>query len=256
MIAETLALGDSPVHRMDPRLRVGAATGLSVVVAVAHSLVVPAAALLGAALLTAAARLPLRILFHRLAALWIFLLLLWLVLPFTREGASLGSVGPLVFTRPGVLLAGAVSLKSTAILLLLLSLVGTLDGATLGHALERLRTPKKLVHLLWLTYRYIFVIEAEYRRMRRAARLRGFRPGTNLHTYRTMGWLVGMLFVRSAGRADRVAQAMRLRGFTGRFHSLRTFAFTRTDRLWAALFLAGAAGLLVLEFHPMAGLVA
>ncbi|MFP4388578.1 MAG: hypothetical protein ACLFPR_06465, partial [Desulfococcaceae bacterium] len=63
------------------------------------------------------------------------------------------------------------------------------------------------------------------------------------------------LFVRSAGRADRVAQAMRLRGFTGRFHSLRTFAFTRADGFWSALFLASAAGLLVLEFHPMAGLV-
>jgi cobalt/nickel transport system permease protein len=241
---------------MDPRLRVAAATGLSIVVAVSHSLAVPAAALIGAAFLAAAARLPLRILFRRLAALWIFLLLLWLVLPFTREGAAIGSVGPLTITRPGVLLAAAVSLKSTAILLLLLAFLGTLDAATLGHALERLRAPRKLVHLLLLTYRYIFVIDAEYRRMRRAARLRGFRPGTNLHTYRTMGWLVGMLFVRSAGRADRVAQAMRLRGFTGRFHSLRTFAFTRTDGGWSALFLASAAGLLVLEFHPMPGLVA
>ncbi|MFW6239340.1 MAG: cobalt ECF transporter T component CbiQ, partial [Thermodesulfobacteriota bacterium] len=73
MIAETLALGDSPVHRMDPRLRVAAATGLSIVVAVSHSLTVPAVALIGAVLLAAAARLPLQILLHRLAALWVFL---------------------------------------------------------------------------------------------------------------------------------------------------------------------------------------
>ena len=253
MIDETLALGDSPVHRIDPRLRVGAATLLSVAVAVSRSLTVPAAATVGALFLVAAARPPLRVVPRRLAMLWIFLLLLWMTLPFTRPGTPLWTLGPLVATRPGLLLAAAVSLKSTAILLFLLALVATLDAATLGHALYRFRVPEKLVHLLLLAYRYIFVIEAEYRRMRRAARLRGFRPKTDPHTYRTVAWMLGMLFVRSAARADRVARAMRLRGFSGRFRSLRTFAFTRTDGLWTALFLAGLAGLLVLEFHPVPG---
>lgn len=255
MIAESLAAGDSPIHRMDPRLRVIAAAGISIVVAVSHSLTSPAAALAGAAMLVATARLPVGLVFRRLAPLWGFLLLLWMMLPFTREGIPLWTLGPLTATRSGLLLAGAVSLKATAILLLLLSLVATLDAATLGHALYRLRVPEKLVQLLLLTYRYIFVIDAEYRRMRRAARLRCFRPGTNRHTYQTVANLLGMLFVRSAARADRVAQAMRLRGFTGRFHCLRTFAFTPADRRWAATFLAGTAGLAVLELFPIPGWV-
>jgi energy-coupling factor transporter transmembrane protein EcfT len=57
--------------------------------------------------------------------------------------------------------------------------------SVLGHSLEKLGISAKLVLLLLLTYRYIFVIEQEYRKLRRAAAIRSFHPGTNMHTYKT-----------------------------------------------------------------------
>jgi cobalt/nickel transport system permease protein len=120
-------------------------------------------------------------------------------------------------------MAMQISLKAATILLVLTTLVATSPVADLGHALHTLKVPGPLVLLLLLTYRYTFVIHQEYQRLWLAARVRGFRPGTNLHSYRTYAYLVGMLFVRAAARADRVHQAMRCRGFNGRFHSLRAF---------------------------------
>jgi cobalt/nickel transport system permease protein len=90
-----------------------------------------------------------------------------------------------------------------------------------------------MVQLLLLAYRYIFVIEQEYQRLYRAAKMRNFRPASNLHTYRTYAYLVGMLFVRASERARRVHLAMKCRGFTGRFHSLAHYPPTRWNAVLA-----------------------
>jgi cobalt/nickel transport system permease protein len=104
-----------------------------------------------------------------------------------------------------------------------MALVATMTVDTLGHSLNRLRLPDKMVHLLLITYRYLFVIEQEYQRLVRAMKIRNFHPKTNLHSYRTYAYLVGMLFVRASERARRVHSAMVCRGFNGRFISLREF---------------------------------
>ncbi len=81
-----------------------------------------------------------------------------------------------------------------------------------------------------------------------SAKVRAFRAGTNMHTYRTYAHMVGMLLVRSADRGERVHRAMICRGFSGRFYSLKTFTFKATD-LWVLLFsLALVATLGLLEW--------
>ena len=61
-------------------------------------------------------------------------------------------------------------------------------------------------------------------------KMRGFRPRMNWHTYRTYGYLVGMLLVRSLERSERIVAAMKCRGFRGRFYLLDHFAFSSADR--------------------------
>jgi cobalt/nickel transport system permease protein len=119
-----------------------------------------------------------------------------------------------------------------------IALVATQPIATVGQALGSLKVPNKLVQLLLLTYRYVFVIELEYRRLSRAATMRGFLPGTNLHTYKTYAYMVGILFVRAGLRAQRVHQAMRCRGFDGRFHTLHQFHYARKEHLWSLFFVS------------------
>ena len=99
-----------------------------------------------------------------------------------------------------------------------------------------------------MTYRYLFVMETEYHRLTRSATVRGFRPSTSIHTYRTVAYLVGMLFVRASARAERVYAAMLCRGFYGRFHSLHEFSFTQKDRVWAMVMVAVLVGLGVVEW--------
>jgi cobalt/nickel transport system permease protein len=248
MIAEPLAYGDSFLHRIDPRLRIAAAVLFSCTVAVFHALVALVAAGLMAGLLLALSGLDLREIRRRLAVILGFLLLLWCMLPLTYEGDIVGRIGPLNFYRPGILLSAQITLKSLAIITVFTALVATIPVNTLGQSLARLGVPAKLVYLLLMCYRYIFVIELEYHRLVAAMKIRGFRPRTNLHTYRSYAYLVGMLFVRAASRADRVYQAMRCRGFDGRFHSLATFPAHPANQWFAAVAASAMITLLWLEW--------
>lgn len=245
MIAEPFAHGISPLHRLDPRIRVIAAVGLSVVVALADQFTTLTLALGVGFALIALARLPLMAVAGRLSVVVAFLLLLWLVLPFTVGGAPLFQLGPLTATEGGAAYAGRITLKSIAILSLLLALGTTMSVATLGHTLARLRLPDKLILLLLLTYRYVFVLEEEYRRLKRAADIRGFCPGTNLHSYRTYAYLVGMLLVRASARARRVYLAMCCRGFSGRFYTLADLSPAPHNFPFALIL--GALGILLLS---------
>jgi cobalt/nickel transport system permease protein len=233
MMQEIFAQGDSFVHRSRPALRIVLATVYSFVLALMHDLIALGIGLVFSCVLAAAARLPVRPLAARLGAAIGFLAVVWVLLPLTYGGDPLASLGPLSISKSGVLLCLQISIKSMAILIAFTALVATMQTATMGHTLHKLRVPGKLVHLLLLAYRYIFVIEQEYQRLYRAAKMRNFKPGSNLHTYRTYAYLVGMLFVRASERARRVHLAMKCRGFSGRFHSLAHYAPTRWNAILA-----------------------
>lgn len=226
MISEPFATGNSMLHRTDPRIRLIVAGLFSCVVALCFDLSALLAALGVALLLVLLARLHPVKLIWRLLPVNGFVLLLWLFLPWTYSGETLYVIHGLEITRQGVMLALILTIKCNVILLLLITLVSTMSFVTMGHALHRLRMPDKFVALFVLTYRYIFVIEQEYEKINRALKIRGFIPRTNLHTYKTYAYIVGMLFVMATERAERVYFAMRCRGYNGRFYSLVDFRWS------------------------------
>lgn len=248
MIAEPFADGKSVLHKIDPRFRVVAATLLSVIIALSSRLEALLAALAIAGVTLAAANLNPRRVARRLAVVAGFLVLLWGVLPITHQGTSLFTIGPLALTREGILLATQITLKSFSIMALLIALVATMSVATLGNVLNSLGVPGKFTQLLMVSYRYIFVIEQEYQRLQRAAKIRGFQPGTNLHTYRTYAYLAGMLFVRASVRAQRVYQAMLCRGFRGRYISLQNFKSGLQNHVFAVFMFIALVTLIYLEW--------
>jgi cobalt/nickel transport system permease protein len=205
----------------------------------------PSAMLLGlmtASALVTLARLPFGRVLRRLGVLLGFLALLWLVLPITAGGDAVTRLWGVPIGERGLVLAAGISIKSIAILLGLMAMVATMPVATLGHAMGQLKVPPKIVYLLLMTYRYIYVIEVEYRRLVEAIKIRGFMPRQRLHTYRTVAYLVGMLLVRAALRADRVHHAMVCRGFRGRFYTIRSFSMDRAS----AAFLIVVCGVVLL----------
>jgi cobalt/nickel transport system permease protein len=211
--------------RLDPRTRVLAAALFAAATVTAptgtgQGLAAATAALVAALALCALARLPARAVIRRLLALEAFLLFAVATLPFTVDGTALFTLWGLPASAEGCRRAGATMLRGAAVVLAVQALLATLDTVALGHALGRLGLPERLVALLLFTVRYLDVLHQEYGRLRLAMRARAFRPRTGWHTWRTMGWLVGMLVVMSVERAQRIHAAMRLRGFAGRFHLL------------------------------------
>lgn len=233
---------------LDPRTRVIAAGMFAIlVVGLAHlpTLGVALALALAAAIL---ARLQLRATLRHMLTLDGFMVLALVMLPFTVPGDTLFSMGGLDASRQGVVQALVILAKANAVVLMVLALVGSMDTVALGQALGRLRVPEKLVHLYLFTVRYLDVLHREYRRLRTAMRARAFTMRSDRHTWTSVGFLFGMLLVRSLERSDRIVAAMRCRGFDGTFPALdEPTRFQRSDGVFALASLAGMVMLMTIE---------
>jgi cobalt/nickel transport system permease protein len=232
---------------LDPRARVAAALAFAVSVVSLERFASLGAALGVAVLAAVLFRVAPGTALRRLGAAQLSLALVLVTLPFSIPGAALFRVGPFAASDAGTLRAAAIALKADAILVAVLALLGTLDATRLGHALHRLRAPAPLVHLLLFTVRYLGLVESELARLRTAMRARAFRARTDRHTWRSLAQLAGTALVRSAARAERVMEAMRCRGFTGRFFVLDELRWRAADGVFAASLCVGIAGLLALD---------
>lgn len=226
--------GDSLIHRLDPRVKIVVAAVFSVFIALSHQLTVLVACVFLAGIVTGIARLPGAAVARRLMGLNFFMLLLWLMLPVTTEGLPLCRIGPFQVSDEGIMLALAITLKGNSIVLIYTALLSTNEITHLGHALSHLRIPDKLAHLFLFTIRYVDVIHHEYEQLGRAMKVRSFRPGTNVHTYRTFGNLAAMLLARSMIRSERIVAAMKCRGFNGKFYVMDHFSAKRIDAIFGA----------------------
>jgi cobalt/nickel transport system permease protein len=103
-------------------------------------------------------------------------------------------------------------IKSSLSILTVIILCATTTLPQIIEGLAGLRMPRIIIWLLSFMYRYFEVLVSEAGRMHRAALMRSGRTGplTLLHT---LGHIIGSLFVRSYERAERIYQAMVLRGF-------------------------------------------
>lgn len=233
---------------IDPRARIIATLAFAATVAFLDHLIPIGLALaiaLAAALVSGLALAPA---LRRLLALEGFMLVLLALLPFSVPGRAVMTLGPLAMSVEGLTLALAIALKANAIVIAILSQLGTLEPVHLGHGLAHLGVPRKLVALLLLTVRYIAVFQDEYGRLRRAMRARGFQATSSRHSWRSLGWLVGMLLVRSNDRGNRVLQAMKCRGFSGRFPMLDNLHFAAQDGIYLAIAAALTSLVLIVEW--------
>jgi len=228
---EDFAEGGSFLHRMDPRAKVVSLAFFAGVVAIGDQPMPLACALLFAGMLAGLANLSPAKLMQRLIVVNAFVAFLWLTLPFTTPGDPAFRLWFLTATHEGLALSLVITLKTNAIILATIALLGTSPIFSLVHALVHLHFPDKLVHLFFFCYRYISVLHREYTKLRSAMRVRCFVPKTDMHTYRSFAYLLGMLFVRSYDRSGRIYNAMLCRGFDGAYRTLHHFHFTRRDAL-------------------------
>ena len=221
----------SLIDRFDPRARIIAMTLFALATVFSHNLLIPALALSLSIIVAFQANLNMQRTWRRVLAMDVFIVFMIIMLPFTTPGDALFHVFGFAASEQGLLKAIEIGLKTNAVVLMLLALLGTLEASTLGHALARLHVPEKLVHLMLFTVRYLEVIGREYKRMRKAMKARAFRPRSNWHTWRSIGYLVGMLLIRSLERSERIHAAMKCRGFNGRLYLLDHLVWRRCDNV-------------------------
>lgn len=150
---------------------------------------------------------PRRSLLRRLATVNAFVLMVWLTLPW-----SLGADG-LARSADGTQLAVQISLRTNAIALFCIGLLGGLDAFAVARAAGGLGLPPRLARLLALTVRYLGVIDDTRRRIDLAMRARGFRPGANRRSLSVLAHQLALILVHAMLRAERVELALRARAF-------------------------------------------
>lgn len=222
---------DSIISRWDTRWKLAALLVVMFALATLRSILPLAFAFLFALVLTFLAKLPPRWLLFRIGMAGIGLLPFVILIPFTWAGSDGIAVGPLTFHTDALPFALAILLKGLGLLLLGLLILATAPLPATLAAAHHLWAPGILVQLAGLSYRYSFLLLEELNRIRIALRVRGFRNLMNRHSYRTAGNVVGTLLVRGFDRAERVSEAMRCRGFDGRFRTLQTFSTSLGDVL-------------------------
>jgi len=190
---------------------------------------------------------------RRLLALSGFQLMLLVVLPFTiqtRAFDQIVEIAGLPFLScnlRGGILALTIGLKAMVVALLMEIILSGSSFTMVIQALGQLRLPGKICQLLLLTHRYVFVLREEICRMYRAMVLRGFQPRADLTSFRAFGNMLGMLFVHSYERTERVYESMLLRGFTGVLPEYYSFEILPRDWFIAAIWLSMGGGLLLLD---------
>lgn len=116
------------------------------------------------------------------------------------------------FQPQGGLIFCRILVKSTLCLFTLLLLSNTTPFSQIIRILQKIRAPSLLVSTLALMYRYLFVLVDEAERMQRARASRTFTRQRVLQ-WKSLGAIVGQLFVRSTERAERIYAAMCSRGW-------------------------------------------
>lgn len=236
---DQLAMGDTAIHRLDPRAKVLATLVfiVSVVSFGKYELTAMAPFFVFPVVMVALGNLPPGYVVKKVMILCPFVLMVGMFNPFF-DRAVLLQIGPLELTGGVVSFASIMvrAILTVGIAIILLCVTGFPD---ICGALERLGMPHVFAVQLLFLYRYIFVLTEEGARASRARQLRSFgQKGLGMNAY---GSLLGHLLLRTWLRAERIHMAMLARGFRGEFHTRQDYRFGGREILfllgWSTLFI-------------------
>jgi cobalt/nickel transport system permease protein len=241
------------LHRWDVRCKILTILLSSFIIASLRHLEPAAVAIAVSLLVLMIARVPLVKVLMRLLALAGFLGMLLVVMPFTvanHPGDTLlifGGLDWLSLNLRGLTLAATIAAKAVAIALLMEPLLSTAPLPVTLHGLSRLGVPEMTAQMVLLSYRYLHVFRHEARRMSSGMQLRGFSKHTDLATLRALANFLGMLFVRSFERTERVFDAMCARGYKGQFPAPAELHLHFTDVWMSIIWISAGTALIVYD---------
>jgi len=210
---DTLAAGDSPLHRLDPRAKV--ITTLAFIVAVVsfdkYALEAMAPFFIYPVVLISVGGLPAGYLFRKALFILPLAVLIGIFNPLI-DRQILVQIGPIGISGGWISFLSIICrfILTVTAAFILVSLTGF---NAVCSSLLKFGVPKPFVIQLLFFYRYLFVLTDETERMARARSLRAFNSAAM--DFKTFTSLVGNLLLRTLDRAERIYRAMRCRGFDG-----------------------------------------
>jgi cobalt/nickel transport system permease protein len=245
--------GNSILHQWDVRCKIVTILVCSFAIA-SLSHLAPALTAIGfSVIILLIARISFEKVLLRLLAIFGFVGMFLAVMPFSVPAHTGDTV--LIFNGMdwlglnlrGLTLAATIAAKAVAIALLMEPLLSTAPFPVTLHGLSRLGIPEMVGQMILLSHRYLHVFRHEARRMSSGMQVRGFRKRTELATLHAVGNFIGMLFVLSFERTERVFDAMRARGYRGRFPEPAELRLQTKDVLLSAGWIAVVAALIVYD---------
>jgi len=237
---------DSFLHHRDPRVKVISIVASIVFIVLNNPESYISFALYGCfvAILILLSNIPFTHIFKRSISIIPFVLVVAIFIPFLKEGEPVWELHiggwRLIVTNEGLILFWNILIKAYLSALCIILLMASTRFVRLLKALEEMKLPKIIVMIFSFMYRYIFVLQDELEKMKRAKESRSVGGG-RWFQIRVLSNMLGVLFIKSYEKGESVYLAMCSRGFDGTIRTFDHSKLTRTD----AIFLSTAVILLV-----------
>ncbi|OPY56224.1 MAG: Energy-coupling factor transporter transmembrane protein EcfT [Methanosaeta sp. PtaU1.Bin055] len=238
----------SPIHRWDPRVKIASLLLLTFSIVLLKSLAVALLGLASSAAILLISRLPFSYVLQGIKWPLLFLLPFPLILPLTVDGESFFILYGLGFSIEGLEQGLVMMTRGVAAVVLIYPIFGSSPFNTTVHAMRSLGLPEALTQIFLFAYRYLFLLREEFASTSRSLASRGFIKGTDAASIRVLGAALGMLFIRSYERSERIYRAMVSKGYGGDLPSADRFRMEGRDLLKALIVLGLALGLQGLDW--------
>ncbi len=227
---------DSPVHRLDPRVKISAALAAIILITtepVSGRLVHLAIYAVIILFIAGLSRIPVRYLLKRMLIISPFILMAAIFYPVSQ--VQISELSLISDWRPLAEAGLSVFLKASLALLILLLLSSTEKFHRLLRALRRMKVPSIVTTISALLYRYIFLLSDERLKTARARESR--TPGVlRTNRLKVYGNQAAVIFYRSWERSQVIYQSMLSRGFTGEFPDTQEMKLRGSDIVFSLLF--------------------
>jgi cobalt/nickel transport system permease protein len=229
---------DSFVHRLDPRSKLlgSLAFILLVVITPVGNWRLLAAYFIAVAGWVLLSRVPPFYVLKRSLVIFPFVVMIAIFMPFFKQGQAVAGwdIGAwhIQVTYEGLVVFLNVVVKSWICILCLIILSSSTKFEQILRGMYSLKVPGVFVHITSFMYRYVFVLADQAMRMQMARDSRNFGMKRS-NTFKTMGGMIGILFIRSYERGERIYAAMLSRGYTRDIFEMSKLQFRAPDAYFA-----------------------
>lgn len=237
---------DSFIHKLDPRAKLISSLAfiIAIVMTPANIWKVYAVYLIALMAMVYLARLPFRYVLKRSLIILPFVLMITIFVPFFKQGqeawgCNIG-IWHVAVTYQGLSTLINVTIKAWLSMLCLTIMTSTTKFADMLEGMYLLKVPAVFVQIISFMYRYLFVLVDQAMRMQIAIDSRNFGANREL-IFKTIGNIIGSLFIRSYERGERIYAAMLSRGYNGEIPSVHKLRFRFRD----ACFVSSLAALII-----------